>query len=119
MVVDNNIICSSTLSAFFANFVPLSALPRRKSGGAAAIGAKGEKPFSYLQANGFPTDNAPSTHLKYDIVDSKFMTGIHNNHKCNVPVGFGALGLVGAVLQGVVALVVMLIEGIWWALKKL
>jgi hypothetical protein len=33
----------------------------------------------------FPTDNLPSTQLKYDIVASKFMTGIENHHKRNAP----------------------------------
>jgi len=70
--------------------------------------------------NGFPTDNLPSTQLKYDIVVSKFMTGIENYHKRNVPISVNNdLGLIGAVLKGFVALVVMLIAGIWWALKKL
>ncbi|MFP5436391.1 MAG: hypothetical protein ACLGH8_01225 [Bacteroidia bacterium] len=42
--------------------------------------------------NGFPTDNAPSTQLKYDIIASKFMTGIHNYQRRNAPVGFGVSG---------------------------
>jgi hypothetical protein len=70
--------------------------------------------------NGFPTDNLPSTQLKYDIVASKFMTGIKNHHKRNAPVSLSNdLGLIGAVLKALVALVVMLAAGIWWALKKL
>jgi len=70
--------------------------------------------------NGFPTDNSPSTQLKYDIVASKFMTGIHNHNKRNAPISLSNdLGLIGAVLKGLVALVVMIIAGIWWALKKL
>lgn len=32
--------------------------------------------------------NLSSTQLKYDIVASKFMTGIHNHHKRNAPVLF-------------------------------
>lgn len=31
--------------------------------------------------NGFPTDNSPSTQLKYDIVASKFMNGIESHQK--------------------------------------
>ncbi|TRW21469.1 hypothetical protein FMM05_20170 [Flavobacterium zepuense] len=69
--------------------------------------------------NGFPTDNLPSTKLKYDIVASKFMTGIENHHKRNAPVSLSNdLGLIGAVLKGLVALIVMLAAGIWWVLKK-
>ncbi|TRW21458.1 hypothetical protein FMM05_20110 [Flavobacterium zepuense] len=63
----------------------------------------------------FPTDNAPSTQLKYDIVASRFMAGIENHHKRNAPISLSNdLGLIGAVLQGLVALVVMLIGGIWY-----
>ncbi|WP_171972482.1 hypothetical protein [Mucilaginibacter polytrichastri] len=36
--------------------------------------------------NGFPTDNSPNTQLKYDIMASKFMTGIENHHKRNASV---------------------------------
>jgi hypothetical protein len=70
--------------------------------------------------NGFPTDNSPSTQLKYDIVASKFMTGIHNHHKRNASVSLSNnLGLIRAVLKGIVALIIMLIAGIWWTFKKL
>jgi hypothetical protein len=70
--------------------------------------------------NGFPTDNLPSTQLKYDIVASKFMTGIESHQKRTAPVSISNyLGLIGAILKGLVALVVMLIAGIWWVLKKL
>ena len=73
-----------------------------------------------LNLNGFPTDNSSSTQLKYDIAASKFMTGIHNHHKRNAPISLSNdLGLIGAVLKGMVALIVMLIAGIWWALRKL
>ncbi|MGQ2985377.1 hypothetical protein [Flavobacterium sp.] len=59
--------------------------------------------------NGLPTDNSPSTQLKYDIVASKFMAGIESHQRRNAPAPspMGAFGLVGAVLQGVVALVVI------------
>ena len=58
--------------------------------------------------NGFPTDNSPSTQLKYDIVASKFMTGIENHNKRNKPVSLNNdLGLIGVVVQIVLALVVM------------
>jgi hypothetical protein len=71
--------------------------------------------------NGFPTDNSPSTQLKYDIVASKFMTGVENHQRRNAPVSspLAAFGIVGAVLHGVVALLVILFMGIQWLLKKL
>ena len=48
------------------------------------------------------------------------MTGIENHHKRNAPVSLSNdLGLIGAVLKALVALVVMLVAGIWWLLKKL
>jgi len=51
-----------------------------------------------LNLNGFPTDNLPSTQLKYDIVASKFMTGIHNHHKLNAPVSLSNdVGLIDTV----------------------
>lgn len=69
--------------------------------------------------NGFPTDNSSSTQLKYDIVASKFMTGIQNHQTRNAPsssVGI-VLNLIGAVLQMVVALVVILFVGVRWIWK--
>jgi len=58
--------------------------------------------------------------LKYDIVASKFMTCIHNHHKRNTPVSLNNdLRLLGAVLKGLVALVVMLTAGMWCAFKAL
>jgi hypothetical protein len=70
--------------------------------------------------HGFPTDNSPSTQLKYDIVASKFMTGIENHHKRNVPVSIGSdLGLIGAVVQIIVSLVVVIVLSLHWVLKRL
>ena len=47
------------------------------------------------------------------------MTGIRNHHKRNAPVSISNdLGLIGAVLKELVALIVLFIAGIWWALKK-
>ena len=64
--------------------------------------------------NGFPADNSPNTQLKYDIVASKFMTGIENYHKRNTPVSLSNdLGIIRAVLKGLVALVVTLMAVIW------
>ena len=71
--------------------------------------------FCFLtNLNGFPTDNLPSTQLKYDIVASKFMTGIENHHKRNTPVSLSNdLGIIRVVLKGLVALVVTLMAVIW------
>lgn len=58
----------------------------------------------------FPTDTSPSTNLKYDLISSKMMTGMQNHQMRNAPapsVGI-AFSIIGAVLQMVVALVVML-----------
>jgi len=65
--------------------------------------------------NGFPTDNSPSTQLKYDIVTSKFMTGIENHHKRNAPTSVeNDFGLVGAVMQIIVALLVIVGAVVHW-----
>ena len=48
------------------------------------------------------------------------MTDIENHNKRNAPISLSNdLGLISAVLKGLVALVVMLVAGIWWTLKKL
>ena len=68
----------------------------------------------------FPTDNSSTTNLKYDIVASKFMTGMQNHQMRNAPspsVGV-VFSLLGAVLQIVLALVVMLAVGIRWIWKQ-
>jgi len=70
--------------------------------------------------NGFPTDNSSSTQLKYDIVASKFMTGIQNHQMRNAPspsVGI-VFSLIGAVLRMVIALVVIFAFGIRWIWKS-
>lgn len=70
--------------------------------------------------NGFPTDNSSSTNLKYDIVASKFMVGIQNHQMRTTPapsVGI-VFGIIGAVLQMVLALVVMLFVGVGWIYRK-
>jgi hypothetical protein len=68
--------------------------------------------------NGFPTDNSPSTQLKYDIVASKLITGMQNHQNRNAPVISNGLGLIGAVLKGLVALVVLLIAGVVYVFTK-
>lgn len=70
--------------------------------------------------NGFPTDNSSSTQLKYDIVASKFMSGIKNHQMRNTPspsVGI-VFSLVGAFVQMVLALMVILFVGVRWICKK-
>lgn len=73
-----------------------------------------------LNLNGFPTDDSPSTQLKYDIVASKFMTGIENHHKRNAPISLSNdLGLIGAVLMGLGSLIYNACSRYMWALRKL
>lgn len=66
--------------------------------------------------NGFPTDNSPSTQLNYDIVASKFMSGIENNAATSLS---NDLRLVSAVLQIIVALLVIVGVGLLWVWKRL
>lgn len=71
--------------------------------------------------NGFPTDNSSTTNLKYDIIASKMMTGVHNHQMRTAPatnVGV-VFGLIGVVLQMVVALVVILVVGVRWILQRI
>jgi len=68
----------------------------------------------------FLTDNSSSINLKYDLISSKFMTGIQNHQKRNAPspsVGI-VFNLIGAVLQMVLALVVIIGVGIRWIWKR-
>ncbi|RYZ86228.1 MAG: hypothetical protein EOP04_14285 [Proteobacteria bacterium] len=70
---------------------------------------------------GLPTDNSSSTNLKYEIIASKFMAGIENHQRrksSGFPVGEG-FGLIGAVLQGVVAIVILIVVGIGWILRRI
>lgn len=67
----------------------------------------------------FPTDNSPSTQLKYDIIASKFTAALHNHNRRNAPSNpMVSFGLVGAVLEGVVAVVVIGFIGLRWVWKK-
>jgi len=68
--------------------------------------------------NGFPTDNSPSTQLKYDLITSKILSGIksHQNRITTSPVS--AFGLIGALVQITIALVVMVVAGVIWVLKR-
>lgn len=71
--------------------------------------------------NGFPTDNSPSTQLKYDIVTSKLMSGIENHQRRKASVGspIASFGLIGSILQGVVALIVLCRIVLYWIWKRL
>lgn len=71
--------------------------------------------------NGFPTDNSSSTQLKYDIVASKFMTGIQNHQMRNAPSPSVEIlfSLIGAVLQLVLALVIIIGLGLRWIWRHL
>lgn len=70
--------------------------------------------------NGFPTDNSPSTQLKYNIVASKYMAGIENHQRRNAPAPspLAALRFIVAVLQGMVALAILLVSILCWVLRK-
>ena len=61
--------------------------------------------------NGFPTDNLPSTQLKYNIVASKFMTGIENHQRRNAPAPVISFGLISALIQGLIVLIVIVFVG--------
>jgi len=70
--------------------------------------------------NGFPTDNSPSTQLKYDIIAIKFMTALHNHNRRNAPSNpVVSFGLVGAILEGLIAVVVIGFVGLRWVWRKL
>lgn len=62
---------------------------------------------------------SPSTQLKYDIVASKFMTGIENHNKRNAPLGLSNdLGLIGTVLQIIVSFLVIVGTVLHWIWKR-
>jgi hypothetical protein len=74
----------------------------------------------FRNLNGFPTDNSPSTQLKYDIIASKFMTGIENRQRRNTPALFAVVCITGIVLQIVAALMILvwsIIVYIWKRMK--
>lgn len=70
--------------------------------------------------SGLPTDNSSSTNLKYDIISSKFMSGIENHNRNNLPVPLfsASFGLIGAVLQLFVAIVILLGLALRWIWKQ-
>jgi hypothetical protein len=74
-----------------------------------------------LNLNDFPTDNSSSTNLKYDIITSKFMTGIRNHERRTSPVPSGGVVfyLIGAVLELALAILGMVFVGLRWIWKRL
>lgn len=71
--------------------------------------------------NDFPTDNSSSTNLKYDIITSKFMTGIRNHERRTPPApSCGVVFyLIGAVLELALAILVMVFVGLRWIWKQI
>ncbi|RZJ36576.1 MAG: hypothetical protein EOO51_00205 [Flavobacterium sp.] len=73
--------------------------------------------------NSFPTDNSSSTNLKYDIIASKFMTGIENHKRRNAASSTSSVEviiyLIGAVLQLGFSLLVMVFLVLRWFWKRL
>lgn len=73
--------------------------------------------------NSFPTDNSSTTNLKYDIIASKFMTGIENHRRRNAPASTSSVEvvfyLIGAVLQLALAILVMVVVALHWIWKSL
>ena len=72
--------------------------------------------------NGFPTDNSSSTNLKYDIVASKFMTGIRNHQMRTAPAPVPSSGvvsyLIGAVLELALWILLLVGIGLRWTWKR-
>lgn len=70
--------------------------------------------------SGFPTDNSSSTNVKYDIIASKFMTGIENHQKRNT--SSSSIGIIFYLVVGLVhlvfALIFFLLVGLRWICKK-
>ncbi len=73
--------------------------------------------------NFFPTDNSSSTNLKYDLVASKFMTGIdnhkrtqHYNSQSNA-MFFGIIGGIFQIAFGLILVVFALLRSIYNSLK--
>ena len=71
--------------------------------------------------NDFPTDNSSSTNLKYDIIASKFMTGIENHKRWTAPTQSSGtvFYIIGAVLELAFAILVMVFVGLRWIWKRL
>lgn len=74
--------------------------------------------------NFFPTDNSSRTNLKYDLVTSKFMTGIENHQRTqyyNSQSTSFIFGIIGGLFQITIGLIVLsfgLLKSIYNVLKK-
>jgi len=73
--------------------------------------------------NSFPTDNSSKNNLKYDIIASKFMTGIENHKRRNAPSSTSSIEVVfyiiGAVLKLALSILVMVFLGLRYVGKRL
>ena len=73
--------------------------------------------------NSFPTDNSSTTNLKYDIIASKFMTGVENHRRRNASSSTPSIEvifyLIGAVLELALSILVMAFLGLRWVLKRI
>lgn len=69
---------------------------------------------------GFPTDNSSSTNLKYDIIANKFMSGIRNHKRSITPTPSSSIVfyLIGAVVEFTFGILLLLLVGIRWILKR-
>lgn len=67
---------------------------------------------NFSDFGGFPTDNSSSTNLKYDIIASKFMTGIknHERHTRNSVSSESVFYLIGLVVKLIVGVLMILIS---------
>ena len=70
--------------------------------------------------NGLPTDNSSSTNLKYDLIASKFMTGVENHNKTKIllPTIGTCFGIIGVFIQVMIATIILVGLGLKWVLKK-
>lgn len=75
---------------------------------------------NFSDFGGFPTDNSSSTNLKYDIIASKFMTGVENHKKrtTTTPSFRESFGLLGAILQLFAAIFIILVFIVNWIYRR-
>ena len=70
---------------------------------------------------GLPTDNSSSTNLKYDIIASKFMTGIGNHKKYNSPISSQSLllELIIELVKIMLGFIILLVLVLHWIYKQI
>ena len=69
----------------------------------------------------FPVDNSTKTDMHYDLVASKFMTGIENHKRTqynNSASNSAILPLIGAIIQIVLGLLVFIIASVFHLFKS-